>query len=155
MVFHGSIALGIMVAMITTARSYIGLSLDELQSLLGDAARAVHGDEYGQMQDLTSIENLTVFPGTLYLWKGAVRLVRLNHTAVVAVSPADLRLELGNEPVRLRSSAGKRAHLWLWAEQGVACSVEDETIHYLEVFEPCSQAEYEARIYREPPHFIR
>ncbi len=141
--------------MISTARSYIGLSLNEMRSILGDGAHPVHGDEYGRLTDLTSIENGEVFPGTVYLQDGSVLLVRVKRAAMATVSPADLRSELGLGATRLRSPAGKRAHLWVWAELGIASSVEDETVHYLEVFRPCSQAEYEARIYREPPRFIR
>jgi hypothetical protein len=141
--------------MITNAHSYLRLSLDDVQRILGEAARPVPGDEYGQMNDLTSIENPQVFPGTLYLQNGSVVLVRIRREAMAAISPAELREIFGGEAVRLRSPAGKQAHLWVWADQGVASSVQGQTVHFLEVFPPCTQSEYEARIYREPPRFIR
>lgn len=144
-----------MISVITNARVYLGLSLAEVQRNLGESAPPVPEDEYGQMNNLTSIENPEVFPGTLYLRNGSVVLVRLHREAMAAVSPAELRASFGGEAVRLRSRAGKQAHLWVWADQGVACSVRGETVHFLEVFAPCSQSEYEARIYREPPRFIR
>ncbi|MFP4210007.1 MAG: hypothetical protein ACLFR8_02095 [Alkalispirochaeta sp.] len=142
-------------SMITTARSYLALSLDGVQRVLATTARPVPGDEYGQMTDLTSLEISEPFPGTLYLKDGVVALVRLNGGGLTEISPADLSGLYGESAARLRSRAGKTVDLWVRPEEGIACSVQGETIHFLEVFPPCSRDDYEARIYREPPRFIR
>ncbi len=133
-------------SMITTVKSYLGLSLDEVQRFPGKAARPVPGDEYGQMTDLTSLEVSEPFSGTVYFKDGV---------GLTEISPADLTGLYGESTARLRSRAGKRANLWVWPEEGMACSVQGDTIHFLEVFPPCSRDEYEARIYRKPPRFVR
>jgi len=144
-----------MTSLIATARTFLGLSLEEAKRVLDNAAQPVPGDEYGRMRNVTSIENPAVFPGTLYLENETVQLVRVGCEVLADITSTDLREHFGDDAVRLRSRAGKRAHLWVYAEQGVACSAEGETVHFLEVFPPCSQGEYEARIYREPHDFIR
>ncbi|MCA1754521.1 MAG: hypothetical protein LC641_07490, partial [Spirochaeta sp.] len=61
----------------------------------------------------------------------------------------------GTKTLRLRSPAGKQAHLWVSAEQGIAYSAQNETLHFIEVFRPRTQHEYQAQIYRQPGPFIR
>jgi len=142
-------------SMISRARSYLGLSPGTVQQLPGTTAAPVGDDEYGQMTDLTSLEVSEPFSGTLYFQDGVVTLVLVSERRLARTSPADLSGLYGEGAARLRSRAGKRAHLWVWADQGIACSVQDETVHFLEVFPPCSLDEYKTRIYREPPRFTR
>jgi hypothetical protein len=151
----GAAGMNTVSTMITNARSYLELSLDGVQRVLATTARPVPGDEYGQMTDLTSMEVSEPFPGTLYLKDGVVALVRVNGAGLTETSPAELTGLYGESTARLRSRAGKTANLWVWPDEGIACSVQGETIHFLEVYPPCSRDDYEARIYREPPRFIR
>ena len=92
-----------MVSLIHDARAFLGLSIEEVQRILGPAAKP----------------------------------------------------EPGDNAVRLRSRAGKRANLLVFAEQGIACSSLNEGLDFLEVFPPRTQREYEARIYLDPGPFIR
>jgi hypothetical protein len=115
----------------------------------------VPGDEYGHLQGVTSIDGSPTLPGTIYLLHDTVELVYLGRDGCSDVDPAELRRTLADEPARLRSRAGKLAHLWVHAEQGVAYSSRDATVHFLEVFRPRTLEEYTTRIYREPGAFIR
>ena len=143
------------ISLLTRARAFLGLGLAEVQRVLGDGARPVPGDEYGRMENVTSIENPQVFPGTLYLGNETVELVRVGRAGLAEITEPMLRAHCGPDPVCLRSRAGKTANMWVYAPQGVAYSSQGETVHFLEVFHPCSHGEYEARIYREPPDFVR
>ncbi|MFP4148775.1 MAG: hypothetical protein ACLFUG_04215 [Nitriliruptoraceae bacterium] len=144
-----------MTDLIARARTFLGRGLEEVQALLGPGAEPIPGDEYGRLTDLTSIEDPTVFPGTLYLADGVVDLVRVGPDDLVSVSRSDLESQLGGDAVGLASRAGKRATLWVHAPEGVAYSEEDGVLHYLEVFRPRPQERYEAELYREPGPFLR
>lgn len=144
-----------MPAVVDDARAFLGRTLTDVQRTLGPDAEPIPGDEYGRMEDVTSIRDAAVFPGTLFLLDGEVELVYVDGEALPEVTPADLTAQLGDGAVALRSRAGKRANLWVHAEQGVAFSAQDDTLDFLEVFRPRSQAAYEAEIYREPHAFIR
>ena len=144
-----------MTELVSEARAFLGRSLEEVQARLGPGARPVQGDEYGRMADVTSLADPAVFPGTLYVEGGRVELVRLDGRALEKVSRYDLDAQFGDGAVRLRSCAGKLANLWVHAGQGVAYSAQGQSLDFLEVFRPRTQAAYEAEIYREPSPFIR
>lgn len=144
-----------MTSLIADARAFLGRNLEEVQRALGPDAEPVPGDEYGRMEDVTSIRDLQVFPGTIYLKDDEVELVRVGSRDLASSTRADLDALLGDDAVRLRSRAGKRANLWVHASQGVAYSAQGEELHFLEVFRPRTQQQYEDEIYREPPAFIR
>ena len=143
-----------MPAVLDDARAYLGRSLEEVQRALGPHAEPIPGDEYGKLGEVTSIEYEVVFPGTLFLRDDRVELVYLGEDAVAGLSAADLAADLG-DAARLRSRAGKHATLFVHAEQGVAYSAQGDRLDFLEVFQPRTQAAYEAEIYREPHAFIR
>lgn len=144
-----------LITLIDRARAFLNLSLDAVQQTLGDDAYTVSGDEYGNMSNLTSMESPQRFPGTVYVEDDSVVLVRVNRRGLADVSPEAFRTHLGDGAVRLRSCAGKTAHLLVYAERGIAYSAQGETVHFLEAFLPCIQREYERRIYRDPGIFIR
>ncbi len=144
-----------MSSIIDNARSFLGLSLAETQKALGETAQVVRGDEYGQMKDLTSVEAPGVSPGTLYLKDDTVELVRIGPQNLTTVAPETLRAYFDASVVRLASRAGKTASLWVCAERGIAYSSQREAVHFIEVFRPRSQREYEAEIYKKPDHFLR
>ncbi|MBS3940884.1 MAG: hypothetical protein KG028_07980 [Actinobacteria bacterium] len=144
-----------MPSVVADARVYLGRSLDEVLDVLGPDAEPIPGDEYGRLDDVTSIEYTPVYPGTLYLQDGVVDLVYLGRGALADVTRSQITAEVGDDGVRLRSRAGKQANLVVHAEQGVAYSAEGDTLHFLEVFRPRSQAAYEAEIYADPGAFIR
>lgn len=139
----------------THARELLGLGLEEARAALGADARPVPGDEYGRMEHVTSIEDQRVFPGTVYIKDDTVELVRVSREGLSECTTVDLRDQFGVDAVPLRSRAGKRATMWVHAEEGIAYSAQGSSIDFLEVFRPCTQREYETRIYRKPDRFIR
>lgn len=142
-------------SLVEEARAFLGLGVDEVRGMLGPAVQGVHGDEYQGLRDLTSFENQDAFPGTIYLQNGAVELIRLGPSSLASFDRAELRSQFGDEAVRLRSRAGKRANLLVFAYQGIACSVSGNQLDYLEVFRPCTFKQYQANIYLDPGPFIR
>lgn len=142
-------------SLVEDARAYLGLTLEEVLGVLGPEARAFPGDEYGAMHDVTSVNAEPTFPGKLYLDDGRVELVRVSRRPLADLSRADLDAQFGADAIRLRSRSGKKANLWVHAEQGVAYSAQGDTLDFLEVFGPRSQAAYEAEIYADPGAFIR
>ncbi len=142
-------------ALIDRARSFLNLTLKDAQDVLGAEAHVVPGDEYGRLSDVTSLESEDVFPGTLYVEADGVRLVRVNRNGLQDLTTTALRSEMGGDPVRLRSRAGKRADLLVYASEGIAFSSQAEELDFLEAFSPCTQKEYETRYYRPPGVFIR
>lgn len=146
---------GSLSSLVDDARAFLGLGVDEVQGMLGPAARAAHGDEYQGLRDLTSFENKDAFPGTIYLQNHAVELIRLGRSSLASFDRAELRSHFGDDTNRLRSRAGKRANLLVFASQGIACSLSGEQLDYLEVFRPCTFKQYRAHIYLDPGRFIR
>lgn len=144
-----------MSSLISDARQFPGLSLREVQRILGPDTELRPGEEYGNLTGVTSAENHRVFRGTIYLRKNRVELVYIPSWALTSFREEDLRAQLGTASARLRSRAGKTAELLVFAEQGVACSAGTDGLHFLEVFPPRTQREYEAHIYRDPGPFIR
>jgi hypothetical protein len=142
-------------ALIERARGFLGMTLKDARDFLGRDAQVVPGDEYGWLQDLTSLGSEDVFPGTLYLEAHEVRLVRINRSGLQGITRTALCSQMKGSPVQLRSPAGKLANLLVYADQGIAFSCRGEDLHFLEAFSPCSQREYETRYYRAPPAFIR
>ncbi len=141
--------------LIDSARAFLGLTLKEARNALGKDVQQVAGDQYGQMQDVISLESTKVFPGVLYVKDGEVRLVRVDNHGLQGVTRTALCSKMGDDFVRLPSRAGKRAGLLLYASQGVAFSCQGEELDFLEVFGPCTQREYEDRYYRRPAAFLR
>lgn len=142
-------------ALIERARGFLGMTLQDARDLLGRDAQEVPGDEYGCLQDLTSLGSEDVFPGTLYVEVDEVRLVRINRSGLQGIARTALCSRMEGSPVQLRSPAGKLARLLVYAGQGIAFSCRGEDIHFLEAFSPCSQRQYETLYYRAPPAFIR
>jgi len=141
--------------LINRARAFLGLTLEEAQRLLGSCAIPERGDEYGRMKDLTSLEDRQVFPGTLYLENQKVILVRVNRRGLAGLAWDGFSSLFSGAPLCLRSPAGKKANLFVYADEGLACSVQGGALDFLEVFIPCPQGEYETRIYKKPAPFIR
>lgn len=141
--------------LLEAARRLLGLSLEDARSALGGASHTVPGDEYGKLQDLTSIQASGRFPATLYVEAREVRLVRIGPDGLNGVTASALRSQVKSEPVILRSRAGKLARMEVSAEEGVAFSSEGDCVHFVEVFEPCTLRDYESRYYRSPDTFMR
>jgi hypothetical protein len=141
--------------LITYSRSFLDLSLEEAQLLLGGNAKPVEGDEYGRMRNLTSLEDPQVFQGTLYLENNRVILVHVNSLGLGGYTKEDFQSYFSGTAILLRSRAGKKANLFVYANQGIAFSAQEDRLHFLEVFSPCSQKQYEAHVYKKPAAFIR
>ncbi|MFP4408247.1 MAG: hypothetical protein ACLFPW_06985 [Spirochaetaceae bacterium] len=142
-------------ALIDKGRTFLGLAPEAARNALGGAPQEVMGDAYGSMRYLTSLEAENIFPGTLYLEGDQVRLVRLHHHGLEGITRSELSSWIGGEPTMLRSRAGKRAQLLVYASKGIAFSCQGEHLDFLELFNPCTQAEYETRYYRPPAQFVR
>lgn len=141
--------------LLDNARAFLGLTREEARRALGGTVHTVEDDEYGQMSNLTTLEAPSGFPGTLYVKDEVVELIRIGYDHLATTPPATLQASLPGPGVRLASRAGKTAHLAVYAEQGIAYSYHGDRIHFLEIFRPCSQRAYQARIYHRPPDFIR
>ncbi|MFP4431870.1 MAG: hypothetical protein ACLFPV_11520 [Spirochaetaceae bacterium] len=141
--------------LIDSARAFLGLALEDARNALGGGVEQVAGDHYGRMRDVVSLESTNAFPGTLYVKAGEVRLVRVDHNGLRDLGRSALCSKLGGDFVRLPSRAGKQAEVLLYANKGIAFSCRGESLHFLEVFGPCTQKEYEDRYYRPPGAFIR
>jgi hypothetical protein len=144
-----------MATLLEAAKAFIGRTKEEALAALGEGATFEPADEYQKLQGLSSLENPSVFPGTLYLKDRKVELVYLGDEATARISASSLEDELKGSPARRRSRAGKQASTYIHADDGVAYSAEGNEVHFIEVFQPCTLEEYEAQIYREPPDFIR
>lgn len=141
--------------LIESARAFLGLTLKDARNALGKDVQQVAGDQYGRMQDVILLESTKVFPGVLYVEDDEVRLVRVDDHGLQGITRKALCSKMGDDFVRLRSRAGKRAGLLLYASHGIAFSCQGEELDFLEVFGPCTQREYVDRYYRPPPAFIR
>jgi hypothetical protein len=129
-----------------------GLSRAELLERAPDAS--VEEDvRYEKLRPVARVRATAVWPG--YLYFDGDRQVMVYAGDPEGADPDALAAQLGPGGHELRSRAGKRAVQRVWPEQGVAFSEEDGAVDFLEVFEPTTLAEYQARIYEDPGEFIR
>lgn len=136
-------------------RDFLGLGLEQVLRTADGPQPPVEGDEYGRMKGLTSVDLQQPVSATLYLRNGVVELVRIGPAGCVTISPDALRARFQGTPLQLRSPAGKLGHIWVYAEEGIAFSGHRETVHFIELFRPCTGEAYKTHIYREPHPFIR
>lgn len=138
------------------ARALLGLTQEEARKRLQISDGSRDGVRYEGLEHLTELYNPDVFPARAYIRDGKVALVYApNGAALSGLKAATLERELGGKGTRLRSRAGKQFGHFVHADKGVAYSADSEGVRFVEVFEPRSQPEYEADIYREPPKFKR
>lgn len=131
------------------------LSQDELQKQLGVTAEHIATDRsYGQLTSVTQWRHPGAHPGYFIFQDGKLALIYIDDAkAVSKLEPSDLRQAFGEPEARLRSRAGKKVPFYVHAGQGLAYAADSDTVHYVEIFPPMSLADYQARIYKEPPPY--
>jgi hypothetical protein len=142
------------------------MTLEDLLKLSGaslaDAASALDADPdereevegYEGLADLDLVEA----PGgaRIYLRGEDVVVIYLGRRTLPEGTDADaVEAAVGSAGVELRSRQGKRAHIHVVADQGVAWSELDGTVGFIELFPPTTFEDYQATIYDEPGPFIR
>jgi hypothetical protein len=143
-----------MASVLDVAHALIGRSSEQVRAVLDGGGAEEAADDYQRLEDVTSIRS-SRFPGTVYLRDGVAALVYLGPEAVAGLSPRDLEASAGSDPVMLASRAGHEATLVVHAQKGLAYSAAGDEVQFVEVFAPCTQAEYEAGIYEDPGPFRR
>jgi hypothetical protein len=139
-------------SLLERARELRGLSRGALLARAPDAS--VDEDvRYEKLRPVARVRAPSVWPG--YFYFDGDRQVMLYAGDPSEADPGELAGRLGPGGHELRSRAGKRAVLHVWPEQGVAFSEEGGGVDFLEVFEPTTLEDYEARIYEDPGEFIR
>lgn len=136
-------------------RRLVTMSEHQVRALLGPDLEEDGDSGYEGLDDLVELVNLDVFPGSIFLADGAVRLVYVPRSGVEGMSLEQIERQVTGEPARLRSRAGKKATMRVWPEEGVAVSADAQGVHFVELFPPTTLEEYEREIYEEPPRFIR
>ena len=138
--------------MLDQALELRGLSRAELLERAPGAA--VEEDvRYERLRPVARVRATELWPG--YFYFDGDRQVMLYAGEPEGADPDALAARLGSGGHELRSRAGKRAVLHVWPERGVAFSEEGGGVDFLEVFEPTTLEDYEARIYADPGPFIR
>jgi transcriptional regulator with XRE-family HTH domain len=131
------------------------LSQDELQKKLGVTAEHIATDRsYGNLTGVTQWRHPGAHPGYFIFKDGKLALIYVDDAkAVSKLEPGDLRQAFGEPEARLRSRAGKKAPFHVHAGQGLAYAADSDTVYYVEIFPPMSLADYQAKIYKEPPPY--
>jgi hypothetical protein len=134
-----------------------GLELRGLQraELLERAPGATVEEDvrYEKLRPVARVRAGELWPGFFYF--DGERQVMLYAGEPAGADPDELAAALGPGGHELRSRAGKRAVLRVWPQRGVAFSEENGAVDFLEIFEPTTLEDYEARIYEDPGPFIR
>jgi hypothetical protein len=127
----------------------------ELQKQLGVTAEHIAtGRSYGNLTAVTQWRHPGAHPGYFIFQDDELALIYVDDAkAVGQLAPGDLRQAFGEPEARLRSRAGKKASLHVHASQGLAYAADSSTVYYVEIFPPMSLADYQARIYKEPPPY--
>lgn len=129
------------------------LSRDELLKRLGASRDDVHpGVAYEGLKDVDRVHVEGAHPAHFYLRGDRVTMIYSGEPPVGDV--AALQEALGGPGTELNSRAGKRAVLHAYPEQGIAFSVQDDEVDFVEVFPPMALERYEAEVYRDPGPFV-
>jgi hypothetical protein len=135
-----------------TARELLDLSQEELLDRLGaDESDIEPGFKYERLENLSVLYRPDAFPGRIYLRDGKPQLIYFS-------APEGAAAEWGvahGLGVDLPSRAGKMFNHRVYVDPGIAISADGDEIAFVEVFRPCTLAEYKRNIYRDPGPFIR
>ena len=136
-------------------RRFAGMDEAQAREALGPGTTEDPESDYQNLDELLELDNPAVFPGSIYVKDGKVRLVYVGDAALEGTTPEDLEAQLDGKPERLRSRAGKSATIRLHADQGVAYSADTSQVHFVEAFPPTTVNAYRSTVYKEPPAFRR
>ncbi len=121
--------------------------------LAGDGLHVNEDFAYDRWEHLTRYYNEAIDLGSYYLEDDHVVLIYFGDLELgTRIAEKDLTDALGTplpEQV-LRSTAGKRALLKVYATDGLAYAVLDGEVQYIELFQSMTFAEYVSKIYKEP-----
>jgi len=131
------------------------LSADQLQQKLGLAKETQAPDRsYSKLNPVMKWHDPQRHPAHFIFQDGKLVLIYVDEqSAMSKLNVETLRRDFGTPDAQLRSRAGKRPLLNVHAGQGVAFAADNERVYYVEVFHPMSLADYQARIYVEPPPY--
>jgi hypothetical protein len=138
--------------MLDRALELRGLTRSELLAR-APGATVEEGVRYEKLRPVARVRAPELWPGFFYF--DGDRQVMLYAGEPDGADPDALAAALGPGEHELRSRAGKRAVLRVWPQRGVGFSEQDGAVDFLEVFEPTTLEDYEARIYDDPGPFIR
>jgi hypothetical protein len=102
-------------------------------------------------EGIDGVDCVTTPDGDFFFDGNDLRVVYADGDGAAA---APLLEELGPGE-ELRSRAHKRSMLHVWADQGLAASVREGRIDFVEVFPPTSLEAYRSEIYEEPEPHLR
>jgi hypothetical protein len=111
---------------------------------------------YEHMKDVTEIydpEQRDLGPARFYFRNGRLVVIYLADASTIEEREIDaFKRDPADEGTVLRSRAGKTSNLHVYADKGLAVSVDRE-IDFIEIFQPMTQQEYEQTIYVAPGSF--
>jgi hypothetical protein len=111
---------------------------------------------YERLSDVTEVHQPAADPARFFFQGDKLVMIYLGDRTLLGTLTEDqLKAELGGGPGEsLMSRAGKQSEMLVYPDKGVAFSIGDE-IDFLEIFPPCTLAEYQANIYSEPGPFYK
>ncbi len=131
------------------------LPLAELRAQLGITDADISaGGAYQKLRPVDKWKRPGAHPGIFIIQGEQLALIYVDDEKSLAeLRPAALLAEFGAPEASLRSRAGKAVQLQVVASKGLAYAAKGDRVYYLELFQPMSAADYEARIYEEPPAY--
>ena len=118
----------------------------------------------GQINENVSYEKLANMTG-IDLGQNQYFFFKGNQLEMIYISDNELTTRLWNEfksttnvdvpDETVRSRAGKTSNQNIFPTQGIASSIARDRIDFIEIFRPCTLADYLSTIYFEPQRFIR
>ncbi|WP_428263370.1 hypothetical protein [Haliangium sp.] len=109
---------------------------------------------FERLAPVTQWHNPDAHPGYFIFQGDALVMIYIDDEAALAdLDPAEVAADLGTPDASLRSRAGKRVPLHVYAQQGVAYAGDAKAVRYLQIFTPMTLDEYQQKIYQEPPPY--
>lgn len=112
---------------------------------------------YERMKDVTEIydpEQRDLGSAHFYFRNARLAVIYLADASAIGDREIDaFKRDRADEGTVLRSRAGKTSNLHVYADKGLAVSVDRE-IDFIEIFQPMTQQEYEQTIYVAPGSFV-
>lgn len=138
--------------------SWREFTLGEMYTQLGttDTSRRDNAS-YGNLRNLTALENEESHPGILFYQDDRFVLSYVDeiYEELDDWDPQVLLAHLGEPDAILRSRAGKRFKQYVYAAKGITIVTDGQSVAFLEIFRPMSLENYRMQFYLEPKTFTR
>lgn len=138
--------------------SWRELTLDQMYAQLGAVNTSKKENaSYGNLKNLTALENEDSYPGLLFYKDNRFVLSYVDemYEELEGWDPQALLAHWGEPDAILRSRAGKRFRQHVFASQGITIATDGQSIAFLEIYEPMSLENYETQFYIKPKSFTR